>query len=517
MARQMKKGSAKAPSENYSVNEVKSNASVAEIKEWYEKNRSRLERFEEAQDGLKILRDVTKNNARSVSSFSKEAVRGFLQNPTTNERNLRNLSRYLYYRSHIYFRMIKFFANMFCLDCNSVIPEFDVTAGGDANAVLSSFNETHNVLDKMHLQSEFFKGIVMAMREDVAFYVPFYDEEDGLFLMNLDPDYCKIDGQYFTGNFSFSMDMSYWRQRQDILELLGDPLQSAYKASESSGEKWQHIEGGFCLKFRSEDYDIVVPPFSALFENLISLLDLEEIQAISDEQQIYKFLYIPMETMGNDVDDWMITPQTIIEFYNRLLSNGAFPDYTTSGIVPGKEVKSVSFESDATTDSNRLQKAMANILDLSGGGELLLGSNITGSTAFQAAQIANTEFAISSLLPQIEGWVNMFLKSQLSNPCKVKFFPVSSYTKEEYKKGLLESSTYGLPTKLAYNACNGFSAKDTMALNFLEEQCLGLTSLFVPLQSSHTQSGNDNPEGGRPTEEPTSESEDSAEKRDRNN
>jgi hypothetical protein len=72
-----------------------------------------------------------------------------------------------------------------------------------------------------------------------------------------------------------------------------------------------------------------------------------------------------------------------------------------------------------------------------------------------------------------------------------------------------------------YNACNGFSAKDTIALNFLEEQCLNLGTLFVPLQSTHTQSCSatgDEETGGRPKNETsTDESESSAEKRDRNN
>jgi len=86
---------------------------------------------------------------------------------------------------------------------------------------------------------------------------------------------------------------------------------------------------------------------------------------------------------------------------------------------------------------------------------------------------------------------------------------------------LLKSAEYGLPTKLLVNACNGFSAKDTLSLNFLEESCLNLGTLFVPLQSTHTQSGSatgDEETGGRPKNEtPTDESEASEAKRDKNN
>lgn len=506
-----------AQSEN--MNKVSSSTpnkrSTTEIREWYEKNKDKISNFESAENALKQLRNVTKTSTRNITSFKKDTIRSYLQSPATNERNLRNLSRYLFYRSHIYFRLVKFYANMFCLDVCSVIPNFDLTKGGDQKKVLKSFNDTQDVLDKMGLQREMLKANVIALREDAAYYCVFYDEDNGMFLMNLDPDYCKIDGQYFTGDFSFAMDMSYWRSREEIVEYLGDPIQSMYRAFQSSGEKWQHFEDqyAFCIKFRNEDYDLIIPPFAAMFEDLISLLDLQEIQAISDEQQIYKLLYIPMDTIGENIDDWKIDPDTIIKYYNRMINDEGFPDYASATIIPGKELKVISFEDDATTDSNKLQKAMSNLLDISGGGELLLGSNIQGTTAFKAAQISNTEFAISSLLPQIESFVNRFLSYYVSNPCKVKFAPISVYTKEDYKKELLDSAQYGLPTKLLVNACNGFSAKDTMSLNFLEEQCLGVTELFVPLQSSHTQSGSDT--GGRPKNDtPTDESEASEEKRD---
>ena len=48
---------------------------------------------------------------------------------------------------------------------------------------------------------------------------------------------------------------------------------------------------------------------------------------------------------------------------------------------------------------------------------------------------------------------------------------------------------------------NGFSELDTLALNFLEEECLQLSNKFVPLQSSHTQNGDPSSEAGAPTKD----------------
>ena len=108
------------------------------------------------------------------------------------------------------------------------------------------------------------------------------------------------------------------------------------------------------------------------------------------------------------------------------------------------------------------------------------------------AMIAKTEYAISSLLPQTSGFINRFLENHLNkNACKVKFFPVSVYTKDDYKEQLLSAAQNSLPTILAYNTFNGFSEKDTLALNFLEQEVLHLSEKFQPLNTSYTQSNKD--------------------------
>ena len=205
-------------------------SSVAEIKDWYSKNHRDIENYAAAMEGARGLRDVTKTSTTTITAFSKDSLRTYLKNIGSNEKNLRNLSRYLYYRCHAYYRLIAYNANMFCLDARSVIPDYDLVNGGDANAMLSSYQDTLNVLDKMHLQYEMLKTYMVCFREDVFYGCAFYDEDQGLFILPLDPDYCKISGAYNTGDYAFSMDMSYFRSRQTVLELWGEPFQSMYRA-----------------------------------------------------------------------------------------------------------------------------------------------------------------------------------------------------------------------------------------------------------------------------------------------
>ena len=59
---QTKKGASNAP--------TKKQPTAAEMREWYEKNKSRLENFDKANDALTDLRDVTK----SLKVFSPKGL-----------------------------------------------------------------------------------------------------------------------------------------------------------------------------------------------------------------------------------------------------------------------------------------------------------------------------------------------------------------------------------------------------------------------------------------------------------
>jgi hypothetical protein len=237
-----------------------------------------------------------------------------------------------------------------------------------------------------------------------------------------------------------------------------------------------------------------------MFSDFVSLLDLADIQAVVDEKQIYNLVWMEMETFDNgEPNDFKVDPDHVtIPYWNRMTSE-ALPDYVSNAIVPGK-LNKMSFSDDQASDVSRIEKATENILNTAGGAQVLNSSTVSGSTAFSGSMRVDAEFALSSLIPQIQAIVNRLLSSWLSDPCKVKFFEVSSFTREEFKKSILESAQYGLPNKLLINNINGFSELDTLALNFLEEDCLQLSDKFRPLQSSYVQSSSSDT-GGAPTKD----------------
>lgn len=481
-----------------------SRPSAAEMRQYYNDSVEKaIQNYADAKDALKNLTDISKTTSRTISAYNKENLIDYLKNIGSNEKNLRNLSWYLYYRSQVYKRLVNYNATMFCLDARSVIPEYNITKENNSKQIIKSYYETLVMLNNMHLQGEFLKIYITCFVQDVFYGVAYYDET-GLFILPLPADYCKIAGRYNSGDFAFAIDLTYFRGSNNyLLEYWGEPFVSMYRRYESEGNnaKWQIVpeEYSVCLKQEIADWQTIVPPYSGLFNELINLEDVKDVQAIADEQDIYKMLWVELETLPNakQADEWAVDPSIAVEYFNRMV-NEALPDYTSAALIPGK-LQQVNFNQDKASDTNKVANATKTVLNSAGGAQILNSSTISGTTAFTAAIIADTEMAISSLLPQTQAWVNRFISYHVSKPAFVKFFEISSYTKDAFRKQLLENAQHGLPTKLALNTLNGFNELDTLALNYLEEDILRLDEKFDdPLSSTYTRSSYTGTGWGRP-------------------
>ena len=246
---------------------------------------------------------------------------------------MRNTARYLYYRCNILYRLINWYADMWDLNCRKVIPPYSLTKTNNSNTMMKSFSETLDMLDLMNLQGNMTELLINTYREDVCYALTFLDET-GMFFYVLEPDECIIDSRYSTSDFGFAINMSRWRnaQRQTIIENLGSPLKEMYAEYERTGQRWVHCtdEYAACFKFRTDTWDTVVPPFVSLFLQLASLEDLVDIQAEADALSIYKLIYLPLKVLSGakESDDFEVTPDISIEYFNRMIDNAVIPDGT---------------------------------------------------------------------------------------------------------------------------------------------------------------------------------------------
>lgn len=454
--------------------------SVKDIKE-------RHETFAKTKEIIQLA-NLTKNENRTFTIFSKTLLRNYMKNPKNNETNLRNLSRFLYRLSYPYRRLVKYYTEMIDLNYMSIIPLQNLDEPRSREDVLKEYSSTLKQLHKMNLQNEIYKCVLSAWIED-AFFGYVYEDDENFYIMPLPSEYCRVSSVNYDGTLNFAFDFSYFRRYSDNLEYWDKEFKSKWnKYQNDNNLRWQEldIERTICLKINVEDSTMAMPPFVGLFESLIDLIDLQSIQAVKDELSIYKLLVARLKVLSgtDEPDDFEVDVDTAIEYFNKFADS--LPDQVNAVISP-LPIEPIEFKDNQTQDVDSLSNAQSNLLKMSGGSQVL-DNDKTGTTIYEAQILSDTLTALKPLLPQIQNWVNRYIGYILGDHAFVKYMEVSPYTKNKKKKELLESGQNGVPVKLAVAALDGFSPLETMSLDFLENEVLQLHKTWIPFQTSYTQS-----------------------------
>lgn len=482
----------------------KTNQSVAAIREQYkqEAEKQKINYASASEDKIKkTLRDLTKNaTTSSLTTTDKETVRGYLTgNIYANSNNLIAASKYLYFRSPIYSQIIDKYASMYCFNCRMIQPPYTFSKGLD-NKALKLYDETLDFLDILSLQNNINVALTNMYICDISFNLFFHDDT-GSFFYPIDPTEAVVDSIYnIKGGgicLGFAIDMSKFRsaQRQSLIEWLGEPLTSMWDEYQSTNIKYIHVpaEYSFVLKKRINSIDNVIPPLLPYLSQFANLNDLIDNQATADEVSFYKMIYLPLSTLNSakNSDDWKITPDLAIDYF-KIASDEAIPAGISSAVIPGDELKTIEFSDNVSEDVNRVENSQQQILGGMSGMGALINSNkaINNTELIKNALKAESAYVLNGVLGQIEAWTNIQLALNSSNYCHIHYLPVTIFTKEDYRKTLLEANQYSYAYRLAYGTLLDFSERETMASLLFETQLLGLPDIMkYPLQSSYTQSG----------------------------
>lgn len=487
----------------------KQNQSVAAIREQFKLEEERqMKMYANAKEEkvMRTIRDISQNSSiPSITTINKDLIKGYLTgNIYANAKNLINASRYLFYRSPIYNKMIYTIAGMYCLDCRMVTPDYSFVKGMDFSKSLKQYDDTLNFLDILNLQNNMNPVLVNTWIDDVSFNL-FFKDDDGSTFWHIDPNEAMIDSIYmYDGGwcYGFALDLSKWRsaQKQALIEYLGEPLSSLWKEYERTGIKYVHVpaEYSMVLKFHTDMMDAIIPPMLHNLMPLANLNDLTDTQASADNLSFYRMIYLPLPTMSSakNPDEFEITPDLAIDYF-KIAADNAIPKGVSSAVIPGKELKTIDFSDNVSEDVNRVENSQQQILGAAGGiGALLNGNKLVNNSALiKAALKSESAYVLNSVLPQIETWVNLQLYLNVSKPCTVKQLPVTIFTKEDYDKSLLEKNQYSYSYRMALGTLSDIPEKQTMASLIFETQALQLQNLMqYPLQSSYTTS-NDGTKG----------------------
>ena len=247
--------------------------------------------------------------------------------------------------------------------------------------------------------------------------------------------------------------------------------------------------------------DLIISPFASLFEGLIDLIDLQSLMAVKDSLDIYKLLVMKIPLLNNkNPDDLALNLNLAKKFYNLALES--LPPEIGIILSPGMDVDSISFDKNATSDTNAIADSYQNIMEQTGISQIFDSSRLTGASSVKMSMISDAMMATKGIMVQIEAFINERIQMEYPNSAAyIKFIDVTSYTKDDRISQIEKAANSGMPVKLEYMSLLGYDPLEAMANDWLETKLgLSVTKFIHPLVSSHTQSGSSDT-GGAPKKE----------------
>lgn len=451
-----------------------------------------------------IIQDLINNRNESIifNRFSKEQIVKMLDYPQRSEKEIRELSGFIYLVSSHYRRLIDYYSTILLYNYTVVPTKIPITKP-KKNDYKKAFYHVINQCDKYHLRDEAAKAIKIAVRDGVYFGLCF-ESEDSFYIKPFDNRYAKISS-IDDGVFRFSIDMAYFSGKEYLLDMYGSEFKTAYRRWKGDAQKgikgdktkkWYEPENGICLKIDESDPFYSLPLFTGVLLSVLDIEDYKLLQKAKAENDNYKVLSAKMETDDNGVPkmDYNVAKK----YYEQMAQN--LPGGIGLLLSPF-DVEDFSFKSSASTDNrNAVTDAESQFWEAAGVSSLLFGSTKATTSAALILSVKPDEALAFSVLQQFERFFNRKIKKMnLDYSFKLVFLQQSIFNVDEYVNRFSKATQYGVPAKMYYASSLGLSPSDIIGMSYLEDEILELaTKTWThPLISSNTQSSIS--EVGRPT------------------
>lgn len=446
-----------------------------------------------------ITRDLNNNtSAPTFSLYTKDDITTYLSNPYRYEQQLRQAVTYIYGASSHFRRIIQYFAGL--SDLSYVVSPCNIDP---KTANVKTYNRNYrkvlNTMSALSVRTQFPKILTTCLREDV-FYGTLWVTNDSITIQQLPSDYCSISTvEDNVPNVTF--DFSYFDSRGNLIDYFPKEFQTKYNVYQRNRtQKWIELDSptSFAIKCNSDIMDYAIPPFAGILREIYDIEDYKQLKASKTALENYAMLVmkLPMDDDGS----WGIDYDKAKGFWRNL--DAVLPEEIGSVLSP-MVIDKISFERNHSGDTNTVADAEQNLFTASGVSSLIFNNEKSSANALLLSIKADQSITFG-IVKAIEDMLNRFIQSQsFGKNFKVTFLDVSPYNRKEAGDAYLKACQYGFPMATFYCASQGLGQAEMDCMNFLENDIIGIKDIFVPLQSSSTQSSKTESkgatdDGGRP-------------------
>ena len=434
-----------------------------------------------------------RSNSTTFTRYTKEQILQYMQSPSSNEKNIRNASIYMYDASTQYRRLIQYYAylHQWCYTLGPI--SFDPSKV-NADSFRKAYIKAASQIEMMNLKHELQKSVLVALREGV-FYGVQWSGNNSYFIQRINPDICKLSA-IEDGTWLYAVDFS--QIREDDLILYPPEFTTLYNEYRAnSQERWKEIPSSisFCLKADETTAAYSIPPWAGTLPMLYDIETYKSLQETATEISNYKMigLEIPVDSEGTPEMDWPLA----LQYYEHMVN--ALPPYVGAFMAPMKATSYSFDKSGGTNDIDTVSRSEEQFWREGGTSPLLFGSADNNTSGALKLSITADEAIIFAVASQCERLINKILKNMSgTTKFKINFLPITKFNQTDWIGHYKDGAALGLPVKSAYAAALGLSPIDVLGMNYIELDILGMGNL-VPLTSGYTQSSS----GGRPLSDDT--------------
>ena len=451
-----------------------------------------------------LQRNVTKNISKTYTQYTRDLLDTYIQSPLNNIDSIREVSRFLTRVSMLYKQMISYFSTMPLYTYN-ITPLSDYTTDYNTQDQLKKYETVLKTFHHFNMAKELQNVIANTIRDGMYVGWMCNNEENGIFLMPLDVQYCRIYGKTQEGEWIVYFDAAYFDKSNNkdfIFGVNNDGIGvwdkcfiDGYNTYKTQGRdfEWFQLtpENTLCIIASTDDeFYIPLPYFTPIFKSLLNILDTENLVVAKEELQNYKLILnkIPLMNDSNEVDDFAISLE-LVNMFDAILRE-IVPDLVGVGTTPYEKTDVIDFEkSTSASDTDSLNKAMNNLFANAGINKLIVSSGDSSNSNGIKYSNANDLGKISIYLRRIESWLNYWIKNHITDGVYLQIFDQTQFNRQEFISEKKEAATFGVG-KMDYMCVCG----DTpyVAYNKLkfEALVLNINQYAIPFDVSYTRSSN---------------------------
>lgn len=455
-----------------------------------------------------LLRNVNKTLSKTYTQYTRDLLDTYAQSPLNNIDKIREISRFLTRVSMVYKQMISYFSTLPLYTYN-ITPLSEFTKDFNAEKQLKNYEKVLKTFHSFKMAKELQNVISNTIRDGMYVGYMSGDDQDGLFLMPLDIQYCRIKGKTKPeGEWIVYFDAAYFDSgnNKDFVKGVNDDgigiwdsvFVNGYNEYKNKGRDYEFFmlppESTLCLIACTDDeFYLPLPYFLPIFKSLLNLLDTENLIVAKEELQNYKLILnkIPLMENSDTLDDFKLSLELVNKF-DAILEE-IVPDLVGVGTVPYQEdAQIVDFEkSTSSTDTDSLNKAMNNLFANAGINKLIVSSGDSSNANGIKYSNANDLGKMSIYIRRIESWLNYWIKTHITDGVNLEIFDQTQYNRKEFIDEKKDALAFGL-NKMDYLCALGNDPYVAYNKIRFEALALNINQFAIPLDTSYTKSSNGN-------------------------